>query len=638
MVVGALVASTFATSGAGAQDDSEVDAREKRTWRSDTFDARNLSIGGWDVSSPAGRGFMTVSNGILTLLPSGSPAAETWREHLSLQMNRDVPDTDVNLNIRYGIAPTIPYEAHGVVFSNNSFDWLRFDVSSDPSGTGHRFYAASSFQGTPFIHANRAIDIVAPFEIQVRRLDHQWTAYLVDSTGDTELMTSFIRPMTVQRYGPFASSRGVRGQAEILDIIVEDAPVIVFATGDTTAPLIQGTSVVELEGAAQIEWFTDERTTGSARLITEDGAVETFESSALSHEHRATFFSPGVNTQYTVEIDAVDITGNQSSTTILDQIFVPQRLPLIEVYGPTQRVFGTRGLAQETINISGRTVARDRQLGATTVYRIDGGNAFELFPPVAGSRLAGDEEWNIVLEPDDIAPGGSTITIEAADIYGFESSTEVRVRVENGSFDEPDLTIDWDDGTLDELAQPVTGDWRIADGFVSPHTTGPERTLVIGNETWANYEVSFDLVLEGPAEFDPDDPDDPWVGAIFGWRGTDPRDDRVLLPISGRAVYGLFGSGTPVVGLGDELDLTETTGAVELEQGQTHHVRAQAESDGRDTTLRIKVWPDDFDEPEDWVLVERLPDTPSSGALALVAHRWDARFGPVTVTPLDLAE
>jgi hypothetical protein len=514
-----------------AQDDGDPESGVQ--WRSDGFDTTNLGTAGWTVVSETARGLATVENSTLRLRASGDLAADTWRRHEALHLARPAPDTDFVMRTTFGSVPGVSYEAQGIAFINSPFDFLRIDVigdldqDGDGLSDGARLYAASSTQGVPVVHASEPVEVAIPYDMQIRRDGDLWTVFIVDAGGEAQLAASFVHPIVIREFGPFATSRATRGQASFIgiDIVTGGAEPIIPMAVDEIRPLLQGAVVDNTEEGAAISWTTDEPTTGFIRATGLDGSVTDL-SSSLDHDHRIVFTGAVANEPYEIEIIATDASGNASNELISNHIYAPPDVPVIEIYGGRDREFGFRGDPQPTLSITG--IVRSPTGNFSIFWKLDDGDFELLQPDPASTRVIDAGEFSIELDPDLISAGlpdpPSTLVIEAREadrteeieledgtiettlVEGQTNSITLTVTRLSPNDPGPDLTVAWNADDLDRFAQIANGGWHLVPGGVAPLEPGPQRILLIGDQSWSNYEVEMSFV---PGEVAPADESEP---------------------------------------------------------------------------------------------------------------------------------
>jgi hypothetical protein len=607
-------------------------------WQSDGFDTTNISTAGWTTVSTAGRGLATIENSTLVLRASGDLAADIWRTNDALHLTRPAPNTDFLMRATFGTVPIVPYEAQGIVFSNSDFDFLRIDVIGDTDGKGRRLYASSSTQGVPIVHASEPVEVAVPYDLLIRRDNDLWTVNLVNAEGESTLVASFVHPMIVRSYGPFATSRDVRGTARFINIDFLEGggePITAMAV-DNIPPLIQGPVVDNLDEGSVVSWTTDELTTGTV-VFTDSAGVATELSTASTYDHRLVFSDAILNEVYDIDIIATDASGNSSTATLSDEIYVPPDLPVIEIYGGRDRIFGLNGDPQPTASIAGIVTSPS---GVFSLWwRLDDGEWQLLDTNSDSTRVIGPGEFSIELEPRRIDADRTTMEIEVREGTeeepGPTNSVTVDLQLLQSIDRGPDRVVTWAEDDLDLNGQIANGGWELVPGGVAPIEPGPQRILLIGDQSWSNYEVEFSFIPGEIAPAPTAEPTQPWAGVYLGWRGFDPVASlsNNILRTAGGAGFGQAG-GPIVVGVRDETSFIETSNEVTLTPGLRYRLRANAVSVQGGTEVRVKVWLDSDPEPEKWTVETMNPGANSGGSLALVAHRWDIVFETITITPL----
>jgi len=622
-------------------------------WQSDGFDTTNLGTAGWTAVSETARGLATIENSTLLLRASGDLAADSWRRHEALHLSRPAPDTDVVMRATFGTVPTVEYEAQGIAFVNSPFDFLRIDVIGDLGGDGWRLQAASSTLGAPVVHASSPIEVSVPYDMQIRRDGDLWTVFIINADREATLAASFVHPMVVHSYGPFATSRNTQGQASFIGIeIIEGGgePIIPMVI-DEIRPLLQGAVVDNTDEGPAIVWTTDEITSGFARATARDGSFTDL-ATPDGYDHRVIFSDAIVNEPYDIEIIANDASGNASNEVITNHIFAPPDVPVIEIYGGRDRVFGFTGDPQPTVSITG--IVRSPTGSFSIFWKLDDGEFQELTPNPASTRVIDAGEFSIELEQDLISSAGTTMVIEAREADRLEDGlledgTPGQVLVEGKTNSitlqlslflpldvGPNRIVSWNEQDLDKHAQIANGGWHLVPGGVAPLEPGPQRILLIGDQSWSNYEVEMAFIPGEVAPAADAEPVLPWAGIYLGWRGFDPVSEasNEILRTAGGVGFGQGDGGVTVAGVRNESEFVANTGPVTMTPGVRYRMRAHAETAQGGAEVRMKLWIDGQPEPDEWTIEYFNVGAPNGGSLALVAHRWDVVFETVTIRPL----
>ena len=301
-----------------------------------------------------------------------------------------------------------------------------------------------------------------------------------------------------------------------------------------------------------------------------------------------------------------------------------------------------------TINLSGKRSA----LVSTVSYRLEGEPEWQQIdkdsPRSAGRELVFE------LDPDTLSPGAHTLEVRVQTRFGTARYLSQDFDVEAAPEVPARTTITWDPSDL----EAQDGAWDVA-----PTPAGQTGTWVRPKPGREGYDR---ILLATP----------PFVGArrvttqfVFDERvGSNPRHGVGVLPLWGGHpdseqvrprrgwLYGLAWWYSEYPGFGAEFahkigggDIASdtTSNSEALLAGVVYTMITEAvpviQPDGSEVfELRMKWATSEDGEPldaMDWILVTRDPegDVPvgSSYAVAVLAHRAKARFGPVTVERLN---
>ena len=332
---------------------------------------------------------------------------------------------------------------------------------------------------------------------------------------------------------------------------------------------------------------------------------------------------------------------------------VPGPNPTINVwYGPNQ-TFGELGMAQRWVNILGN--AFDTEGIASMSYTLNGGESKTQSVGTDNRRLAMTGDFNVEILWSELAEGENTVGITAVDELGNSASTTVTV---NNAVPMPiplprtptwplPYTIDWSAVTdIQDVAQVIDGQWEIVGDTIRPIAANQlnyDRLLGIGDMDWQDYEVTVPITIHRFFG------QDPGVGILTRWRGhgADGEQPSMSYPYGGLGWY-RYGSftGMPSVKIeGNGAMIAEDTSGRQLEIGVTYvfKMRVWTQKTGQQANIRqwymLKVWEQGEPEPPQWDL-SGFQDVAEDalGAPALLAHRIDASFGDVTITPLPTDE
>ncbi|MBX7250396.1 MAG: InlB B-repeat-containing protein [Candidatus Promineofilum sp.] len=318
--------------------------------------------------------------------------------------------------------------------------------------------------------------------------------------------------------------------------------------------------------------------------------------------------------------------------------------PVINVwYGATQAA-GLRGDPQKWVNILGNVSSAVPITSLT--YTLNGGPPQNLSRGPDNLRLAQAGDFNIELDYTDLLMGSNQVVITALDSALTSSQAVVTVNYSAGPTWTPpqNITVNWGAATkVTDVAQVVDGQWTIDNGAARPTVLDFDRLLAIGDLSWRDYTVTVPITIlavdpsgyTGPSN-------GPGVGVMVRWQGhywaendTQPRTGWRRL--GALAWYRWKGGATPSEGLqlvghrGNLLGESARTLSLNTPYIFKVSITSSANS-AKPATYRFKVWEASQAEPATWDFEQQGNNgEPKSGAILLVAHHVDARFGNVTV-------
>jgi hypothetical protein len=326
--------------------------------------------------------------------------------------------------------------------------------------------------------------------------------------------------------------------------------------------------------------------------------------------------------------------GTRPATRGTNSGLAPDAPPEINVwYGSPQR-FGHLGVPQRWVNILGS--ASDADGIASLQYSLNGGPQQSLTVGPDPWRLVEEGDFNIEIDYQDLQSGSNSVVISARDNSGQTSARIVSVLWEDGNTWSIPYYIDWstvDD--IEDVAQVVDGQWAIESGRLRPVVPGYDRIVAIGDMNWQDYEVTvpvtiYRLITGGPG-----------VGILVRWNGhaADSFQPHYKPLFGGLGWYRHYpGEDAPwltILGMNNE-NLAEDRNR-QLAMGTTYIFKMRVETvSGGNIRYSLKVWPAGNPEPAGWDLsgYGNAPEM-SRGSVLLVAHRSEASFGNVTITPVQ---
>lgn len=324
----------------------------------------------------------------------------------------------------------------------------------------------------------------------------------------------------------------------------------------------------------------------------------------------------------------------------------------IEIWHGTQGSFGRLGSVQPQLNVIG--LADDPEGVREVRFTLPGSDERILAGSGPnGRRLVTPGSFNLEI-PDVLVGPATSINVFVIDNTGDQTTITVPLADIDGAVGRLPLTLDWTEYEVaDEAVDVVDGRWRIAGDDLVNDELGYDRLVGIGDNSWQDYEVLVPIEVTRVSDVVGPNSNSPGVGVIMRWNGHNrsaPGSSIVEQPLEGfRAFQNQvtpFGTiawfrfsdsvrGTGRSQLVDHENTVRANDAGRMRPGVLHWLRVSVvtNSPGR-STYRMKLWAGDTREPEQWEIEFTTNGTdlePSQGALALVSHEVEARFGTVTV-------
>jgi hypothetical protein len=310
--------------------------------------------------------------------------------------------------------------------------------------------------------------------------------------------------------------------------------------------------------------------------------------------------------------------------------------PLVDVWYTLEQRFGHIGNPQRWVNILGN--ASDTDGIASLTYSLNGESPLELNIGPDGWRLAEEGDFNIEIDYSDLLAGNNEVVIVGTDSLDNTTVVTVAVEYEMGNVWPRPYSIDWSSvESIQDVAQVIDGLWTMGGGYIRP--VGPsdqsyDRMVAVGDMPWLDYEVSARVVIH---EFFSSAPG---VGILVRWNGhgDDAYQPHYAHPFGALGWYRVMDGIARLRILGnDNYDIATDYSGRTLDLGVPYIFKMRAETEsGPRSYYRFKVWEAGEPEPSEWDLSGYGNDIDVDelhGSIALVAHRSDASFGGVTITP-----
>ncbi|MEM8852780.1 MAG: Ig-like domain-containing protein, partial [Pseudomonadota bacterium] len=348
--------------------------------------------------------------------------------------------------------------------------------------------------------------------------------------------------------------------------------------------------------------------------------------------------NPGFRGTDTFTYTVTDGTTSSTATATVDV------RDAIEVwYGDTQ-TFGAPGEAQEWINILGNVATS----GLTSLsYSINGAGstALSVGPDTRRLHDNGDFNADIAFAALDPTAADDIVTFTATYDDGTVQTRDVTVVYEDGQSWSQDYSIDWSAvSDLQDVVQVADGTWAIeADGSgVRPVDLGYDRLLVLGDQSWDNYELRMSVTMHDLENVDPNGRDGGAFAFGMLWDGHTDQPVKNFQPKSGwEPGASIFFTGNKFKmhsyhDFGELLDVQR----FDLTEGATYEFAVKVEQTGLyDRTYSLKVWETGTAEPVDWTVqgteTFSIDEAPATGSIYLNAHYFDVAFNDLSVTPIE---
>lgn len=317
--------------------------------------------------------------------------------------------------------------------------------------------------------------------------------------------------------------------------------------------------------------------------------------------------------------------------------------PEIDVWYGDQQPFG--GVSQRWINVLG-TVSAEAGVGRLQ-YRLNGGAPRTLAVGPDDRRLAAAGDFNIDIERRDLERGSNRVEIELTDAGGRTTARSVEVIYDPQRSSVP-LDVDWQRfGDVQEAARVVDGFWMLTPQGLrtSPDSVAYDRTVVVGDVGWSDYEVSVPVTTHSidPAGYN-DISIAPGLAVIVGWQGHTHAPVQCAQPRCGWEPYGanvfyeVHEDGPPELRLTPKAPaIGSGSSALEMVLGKTYVLKLKVQRTIVGPQYSLKAWPAVEAEPEGWQTHLLAGPFPASrGSILLVAHHMDVTFGSLQVLPATL--
>lgn len=594
---------------------------------SDDFDSASLGSH-WRLVDPSGDATIDLTGAGTddATLELSTPLGthDPWNANGAVRLLQPVENVDRLLEVAFESTPSERFQVQGLMFEQDDDNWLRVDLFHD--GSQLHAFAGTTVEGT----STAALDVVVPTDTRFLAVERVADAWSVKTSADGVTWTTagvFGHPMRTAWAGVFVGNSGESTEfSTVVDYVIDAAAPLdqedgaPFGAPDGVAASRLLPLVVTVSGGGAVFPDPDQGAYAPGSVVTLNAVPEEgFQFIGWTGSIES--FQPS---------ETVVMDGEKRVTATFRKIRLgPGGIDLW--FGPTQR-FGANGATQAWVNVLGN--AWDPDEVRSLAYRLNGGESMGLSIGPDRRRLQDPGDFNVEIPTTSLFPGSNTVVISMTDRLGNVVSETVEVIWEPVPVELPH-TVEWADAAaVGDVAQVVDGNWSIVDGQARTTSTGYDRLLAVGDQSWTNYEIEVPVTihaigpgagapLSGPA----------LVGFGLNWIGhslTGTQPNWGFTPTGAFAWYTLDRGGRLVVQTSAEADYLGRT----LELGKTYRFKARVEQIAATTQYSFKVWPDGGDEPDEWTNQAIGTEAPMAGSIVLIAHHADVSFGDVKVTPI----
>ncbi|WP_415184803.1 cadherin-like domain-containing protein [Phaeovulum sp.] len=597
----------------------------------------------WQIAGPAGVSASVAANATDAYLALVSPdgSNDVWNTNNGTRAMQAITNDDFQIETRFLSQPTAKFQMQGLLVEQDAGNWVRFDTYSD----GKNLYAFAAVTVNGKSTAQFKVTVPggdAPY-LQVTRDGDQWTfAYSTD--GETWTAAgSFSHSLVASSAGVFAANTGAAsGFTALVDYFENTASPIMNEDGNivpvNVAPvagddqlLVAVGTLLTFDAATLLANDTDLNDDALGIVsVTQPGHGTLTDNADGTFSYLPVAGWEGTDT-FTYTVSDGDLTDTAEVSIVVGN-------PVNLWYGPNQS-FGAPGEGQEWINILGN-VAGDV---ASLSYSLNGGPAKPLSLGEDTRRLHNPGDFNV-----DIAYGAldgsnvdDVVTITATMTNGQTYTRTVTVDYEAGHDWAPDYAIDWATVTdIQDVVQVADGTWAVTSDGVRPVDTGYDRLLVLGDQSWDNYELNLTITMHDLHSVDPRGRDGGGFAIGMLWNGHNDSRFGNMQPHSGYEPGAAFFY-TDLFKSHSYDKFSQVLGKTNfsLDEGVTYNFTVRVEQVGLyDRQYSLKVWEEGSSEPVGWTLqtIETftISEAPATGSIYLNAHYYDVTFGDILVSEI----
>ena len=177
---------------------------------SDDFNAPTLDTSKWTIVNPKGDATITVigngtSDALLSIAVPGGQEHDVWITNNAPRIMQPIANKDFEIEVKFQSQTTLAYQMQGVIIEQDSNNYLRFDMYTNPTNPNNIF-AASFSSGNGQVKYNAGIPSGNPLYMRINRTGDQWRQKYSYDGKIWVAAANFSYPMIVSSIGPFAGN------------------------------------------------------------------------------------------------------------------------------------------------------------------------------------------------------------------------------------------------------------------------------------------------------------------------------------------------------------------------------------------------------------------------------------------------
>ena len=387
---------------------------------SDEFNSATLDTSKWAFIDPLNDSASAVVNGHAELSVPAGTAHDLWSTVRTVpRLLQAAPNTDFEVITKFDTAVSATTQQQGIVVEESADKLLRFETYYE--GPETKLFVAFINGGSASVLHSSTVPGGSPVYLKLRRLGTRWT-FSISNDGEAWRSVTFDQALTVAAIGPYVGNGGNAKPAFTgrIDYFREIT--------DRTPPVITQISSRPVSRQAQVTFTTDEPASTVVEYRQGTGAWQTRSAAELQTRHSIVANGLACNTTYTFRVKAADALSNL--TTSNDSSFTtppctPSGGPDVDVWNGDSQTFGTVGIPQTWVNITGNVSDPDGVQSITGAVNGGGEESLGFMPD--GWRVQRPGDFNYEVNIDELYPGPNRIVLRARDSLGRVTTREVTV-------------------------------------------------------------------------------------------------------------------------------------------------------------------------------------------------------------------